>query len=100
MIRVPAGTTVQVSVNNALTDSALVIHGLHTRPGSEGDSMMVVAGATRTPPIAFSSLGSWTGALDFRAAGGLGDPGYCGGGCVDAGGRLRRLARRRRGGVN
>src|SRR5262245_53568054 len=33
MIRVPAGTTIALSVHNALRNSTLVVYGLHTRPG-------------------------------------------------------------------
>lgn len=46
MIRVRAGTTIEVSVHNALRDS-LVVYGLHTRPGTENDTIQVAPGATR-----------------------------------------------------
>jgi FtsP/CotA-like multicopper oxidase with cupredoxin domain len=46
LIRVPTGTTIQVSVHNAL-DSALVLYGLHTRPGTMADTIHVAPRATR-----------------------------------------------------
>lgn len=46
LIRVPEGTTIHVVVRNAL-DSALVIHGLDTRPGNVTDTLVVPAGETR-----------------------------------------------------
>lgn len=47
MIRVPAGTRIQVSVRNSLRDSNLVVYGLHTRPGTTNDSLRVAPGVTR-----------------------------------------------------
>jgi hypothetical protein len=34
MIRVTSGTTIRLSVRNALSDSTLVVYGLMTRPGA------------------------------------------------------------------
>src|SRR5829696_4449215 len=47
LIRVPAGTTIRVSVRNSYRGSALVLRGLHTRPGSMDDTVQVGAGTTR-----------------------------------------------------
>ena len=47
LIRVPAGTRIQVSVHNTLNDSTLVVYGLHTRPSALGDTIQVAPGATR-----------------------------------------------------
>jgi manganese oxidase len=47
MIRVSSGIRVHVTVHSALRDSVLVVYGLHTRPGSESDTIQVAPGATR-----------------------------------------------------
>jgi FtsP/CotA-like multicopper oxidase with cupredoxin domain len=47
MIRVTSGTTIRVSVRNALSDSTLVVYGLMTRPGAASDTIQVRPGATR-----------------------------------------------------
>lgn len=47
LIRVTTGTTIRVSVRNALSDSTLVVYGLMTRPGSATDTIQVRPGATR-----------------------------------------------------
>jgi FtsP/CotA-like multicopper oxidase with cupredoxin domain len=47
LIRVPAGTTIKLSVHSALRDSVLVLYGLHTRPGTRHDTVHVAPGATR-----------------------------------------------------
>jgi FtsP/CotA-like multicopper oxidase with cupredoxin domain len=47
LIRVTSGTTIRVSVRNALADSTLVVYGLMTRPGLAGDTIQVRPGATR-----------------------------------------------------
>ncbi len=48
LIRVPAGTTINVTVHSALRDSVLVLYGLHTRPGTTGDTIQIAPGATRS----------------------------------------------------
>ena len=48
MLRVAEGTEIVASVRNALAGEVLVVHGLHTRPGSADDTLQVAAGATRT----------------------------------------------------
>ncbi len=47
LIRVPAGTTIRVSMHNALRDSTLVVYGLATRPSTLDDTIQVAPGATR-----------------------------------------------------
>jgi len=47
LIRVPAGTTIRVSVKNALGDSTLVVYGLNTRPSTLTDTIQIPPGATR-----------------------------------------------------
>ena len=47
LIRVPAGTTIRVSVTNTLRDSTLVVHGLGTRPITLTDTFQIAPGATR-----------------------------------------------------
>lgn len=44
LIRVPEGTEIQVSVRNTIPGAALVIHGLHTRPGSSDDTVQLAPG--------------------------------------------------------
>jgi FtsP/CotA-like multicopper oxidase with cupredoxin domain len=47
MIRVPQGTEVRVTIENATADSLLEVHGLHTRPGSLDETLAIPAGETR-----------------------------------------------------
>ncbi len=47
LIRVTSSTTFRVSVRNALSDSALGVYGLMTRPGAATDTIQVRPGATR-----------------------------------------------------
>ena len=46
LLRVPEGTTIHAYLRNRL-DSTLVLHGLHARPGAEGDSIVIGPGAVR-----------------------------------------------------
>jgi len=46
LLRVSAGTVVEIRVTNHVPDSALLVRGLH--PGTAGDTMRVASGATRT----------------------------------------------------
>src|SRR6185295_3684757 len=59
LIRVPAGTTIQVSVRNARRDSVLVVYGLHTRPSGLDDTIQVAAGATRELSFAAGAPGTY-----------------------------------------
>ena len=57
LIRVPAGTTIQVSVRNSRPDDTLVVVGLHTRPGL--DTIQVAPGATRQLSFAAGAPGTY-----------------------------------------
>jgi FtsP/CotA-like multicopper oxidase with cupredoxin domain len=59
LIRVPAGTTIRVSVRNALRDSVLVVHGLHTRPGAADDTIQVGPGAKREVSFSAGAPGTY-----------------------------------------
>ena len=48
LIRAVEGTTIRAHVRNTLADSTIVVHGLFTRPGKAGDSLVVPPGQTRT----------------------------------------------------
>ena len=47
MIRVPEGTEILVNIRNAVSDAALVIHGLRTRPGNPDDTVKLEPGERR-----------------------------------------------------
>jgi FtsP/CotA-like multicopper oxidase with cupredoxin domain len=47
MIRVPEGTEISVDIRNEIPGSTLVIHGLHTRPGSSADTVQLAPGECR-----------------------------------------------------
>jgi FtsP/CotA-like multicopper oxidase with cupredoxin domain len=47
MIRVPEGREISVDIRNAIPGSTLVIHGLHTRPGSPDDTVQLAPGERR-----------------------------------------------------
>lgn len=59
MIRVPAGTKIQLSLRNALRDSTLVVYGLHTRPGTTSDSIQIAPGSTRDVSFAAGEPGTY-----------------------------------------
>ena len=67
MIRVPEGTEIRVTVRNTL-DSTLVLHGMHTRPGSAEDTLHVAPRSEREirfpagVPGTYYYWGSTTGA--------------------------------------
>jgi manganese oxidase len=48
MIRVPEGREIAVDIRNAIPGSTLVIHGLHTRPGSPDDTVQLTPGERRS----------------------------------------------------
>ncbi|HUP02273.1 MAG TPA: multicopper oxidase domain-containing protein [Gemmatimonadota bacterium] len=48
LLRVPAGTEIRATIRNAIPDSTLIVHGLHTRPGGPADSLHIAPGATRS----------------------------------------------------
>jgi FtsP/CotA-like multicopper oxidase with cupredoxin domain len=59
LIRVPTGTTIDVTVRNALTDSIVYVHGLATRPAAANDSVAVPPGETRTVRFAAGQAGTY-----------------------------------------
>jgi FtsP/CotA-like multicopper oxidase with cupredoxin domain len=58
LIRVRAGTTVHVSVRNSLRDS-VVVYGLHTRPGTIGDTLHLTPGESRDVSFAAGAPGTY-----------------------------------------
>lgn len=58
-IRVREGTVIRASIRNDLSGETLVVHGLHTRPGSASDTVQVAAGATRTVRFAAGAPGTY-----------------------------------------
>jgi FtsP/CotA-like multicopper oxidase with cupredoxin domain len=58
LIRVPAGTTIDVSIKNTL-DSTLVVYGFGTRPSTRSDTLQVKPGATRTHRFAAGAPGTY-----------------------------------------
>ena len=67
LIRVPTGTTLEVTVFNALRDSTLRVFGLVTRPAEAGDSLLVPPGERRTVRFAAGAPGTY---LYWAEAGG------------------------------
>ncbi|MDQ2669394.1 MAG: multicopper oxidase domain-containing protein, partial [Gemmatimonadota bacterium] len=59
LIRVREGTTIRARVHNTLTDSTIVVHGLMTRPGSDGDSLVVPPGETRVAEFLAGEPGTY-----------------------------------------
>jgi manganese oxidase len=58
LVRVPHGTRIDVSIRNRL-GAELVLHGMHARPGDEGDTLHVAAGATRTASFTAGEPGTY-----------------------------------------
>ena len=58
LIRVPAGTTIDVTITNTL-DSTLVVYGFDTRPSTLTDTLQITAGATRTKRFAAGAPGTY-----------------------------------------
>ena len=58
LIRVPAGTTIDVSITNTL-DSALVVSGFDTRPSTLTDTVQVAPGSTRTKRFVAGQPGTY-----------------------------------------
>src|SRR5688500_1319402 len=48
LIRVPAGTHIIATVRNALPDSTVTVHGLHTRPAAAWGTARLAPGETHT----------------------------------------------------
>jgi FtsP/CotA-like multicopper oxidase with cupredoxin domain len=47
LIRVSEGTVLRITLRNTLTDSTLIVHGLHSRPAAGDDTVQVAPGTTR-----------------------------------------------------
>jgi manganese oxidase len=58
LIRVPAGTLVRLTLRN-LVDSTLVIYGLHTRPGTDDDTVQVAPGGARHVSFRLDAPGTY-----------------------------------------
>ena len=59
LIRVTAGTRIEVTVRNALRDSTLIVYGLHTRPSAVDDTIQIAAGATRALSFVAGAPGTY-----------------------------------------
>ncbi|MFL5380892.1 MAG: multicopper oxidase domain-containing protein [Longimicrobiaceae bacterium] len=58
LVRVPVGTRIRVSIRNLL-DSAVVMHGLRTRPQAEPDTLGVAPGAVRRVEFLAGAAGTY-----------------------------------------
>jgi FtsP/CotA-like multicopper oxidase with cupredoxin domain len=58
LIRVAAGTTIDVTITNTL-DSTLVVYGFDTRPSTLTDTLQITAGATRTKRFVAGAPGTY-----------------------------------------
>jgi FtsP/CotA-like multicopper oxidase with cupredoxin domain len=59
LIRVPTGTTIDVTIRNALSDSTIYLHGFATKPAAANDSVAVPPGETRTIRFAAGRAGTY-----------------------------------------
>ena len=59
LIRVEAGTKIQVTVRNALTDSSIAVFGLQSRPADARDSLVVAPGTEETATFDSGKPGSY-----------------------------------------
>jgi FtsP/CotA-like multicopper oxidase with cupredoxin domain len=59
LIRVPTGTTINVTVRNALADSMVWVRGLHTRPAERFDSVGIAPGESKTLTFAAGEPGTY-----------------------------------------
>ena len=69
-IRVREGTVIRTSIRNDLGGETLVVHGLHTRPGSAADTLQVPPGATREVRFLAGAPGTyfyWGSSSDARS---------------------------------
>ena len=60
LIRVPAGTHIIASVRNALSDSIITVHGLHTRPAAGWGTMRLAPGEIHTVRFTASAPGTYS----------------------------------------
>ena len=58
MIRVPQDTRIHIAVRNLIARNVL-IHGMHTRPGKNNDTLEVAAGATRDVTFSAGAPGAY-----------------------------------------
>ena len=58
MIRIPQGTRIHITVHNLITRDVL-IHGMHTRPGKNDDTLEVPGGATRDVTFSAGAPGAY-----------------------------------------
>ena len=83
-IRVPQGTTIDISLRSFLPVAA-TLHGLHQRPGSDRDVVIVEAGATQHIRFAAGTPGTylyWARTTDGRLPNGRGFDALLGGALV------------------
>lgn len=59
LIRVPVGTTVEISVRNTLRDSTVTVRGLFARPAPEPDSLVVPPGERRSVRFTVGAPGTY-----------------------------------------
>ena len=60
LLRVSAGTHVVATVRNALPDSTITVHGLHTRPAAAWGTMRLTPGETRTVQFTAGAPGTYS----------------------------------------
>jgi len=59
MIRVAAGTEIRATIKNIISNSTLVMHGFHSRPGDSADSFEVPPGQTRAMRFKAGEVGTY-----------------------------------------
>jgi FtsP/CotA-like multicopper oxidase with cupredoxin domain len=59
LIRVPAGTIIEVTVRNALPDSTVTVRGLMTRPAAAVDSFRIAPGQSQTVRFTAGAPGTY-----------------------------------------
>ena len=60
LIRVPAGTHIVATVRNALPDSTVTVHGLHTRPAAAWGTVRLAPGETQTIRFKAGEAGTYS----------------------------------------
>jgi len=60
LIRVPAGTHIVATVRNALPDSTVTVHGLHTRPAAAWGTVRLAPGETHTVGFTAGEPGTYS----------------------------------------
>ena len=59
LLRVPAGTVIQVTVRNTLPDSTVTLHGFVTRPAAAADTIRVPPGEARVKLFSVGAPGTY-----------------------------------------